>query len=139
MNHVKTEGIFAFGLLMIPKVMKDVTGIELLGTEAVLSGFRRVSLAGRNYPGITRDDHGGVRGIYYADTDADMIRRIDAFEGDEYRRDIVSIRLASGEVCSAGVYLMSKTGEALVTNESWDLEAYKREHLQDFLNGVVDR
>ena len=55
-------------------------------------------------------------------------------ERDEYRRQIVSIKLSSGRALKAYVYVMSQEGESLITLEPWDLEAFKREHLQQYLN-----
>ena len=118
---------------MIPELMKAVIKRELIAEEAVLDVYRRVSLKDRNYPGIIQAEGSSVPGIYYERIDLELMACLDKFEGDEYRRDIVSIKLRSGRVLDAYVYLMSKIDVTLITENSWDLEAFRGEYLEGYL------
>ena len=60
------------------------------------------------YPALRLDDAGdAIPGFVFASIDlADHWRRLDDFEGDEYRRAVADVRLDDGEVVPACLYVL---------------------------------
>ncbi|KAK8065370.1 hypothetical protein PG997_012117 [Apiospora hydei] len=105
----RTHTAFFYGTLMAPEVFftvayrnspLNVAVLKSLHTfqPAVLHGFRRRRVRYADYPGITRDttsEDASVRGTYVTGlTDANMFH-LDAFEGCEYERENVTVKLLS--------------------------------------------
>ena len=44
--------LFAYGTLMVPEVLRAVTGREFTWREAVLRGYVRLTVRGQSYPGV---------------------------------------------------------------------------------------
>jgi gamma-glutamylcyclotransferase (GGCT)/AIG2-like uncharacterized protein YtfP len=63
------------------------------------------------YPGIVLDEHGDtVHGLVFtSDSLPDHWDRLDAFEGEGYRRVVAMARLEDGRVVEAHVYSLSET------------------------------
>lgn len=115
--------VFTYGSLMFPEVWTRVVGGRHRAEPAVLDGFSRHALAGRDYPGMVRAAAASqVQGVLWRDVDDVDLGRLDAFEGAEYRRIEVPVRRASGEVLQAGTYLYV-AGDLLVAQD-WDPQAF---------------
>ncbi|KAK8058287.1 hypothetical protein PG994_008735 [Apiospora phragmitis] len=103
-----THTAFFYGTLMAPEVFftvayrnttMDASDLKSLHTfqPAVLHGFCRRRVQHADYPGITRDntdsEDASVRGTYVTGLiDANMFH-LDAFEGFEYERETVTVKL----------------------------------------------
>jgi gamma-glutamylcyclotransferase (GGCT)/AIG2-like uncharacterized protein YtfP len=85
--------VFTYGSLMFAPVWQRVVGGAYRSAPAWLDGYARHALADDAYPGMIEAAGSRVDGLVYFDvTDADLAR-LDAFEGDEYRRIAVSLTL----------------------------------------------
>ncbi len=90
----------------------------------------------RHYPGVvpSSDPADAVRGEVYLLRDADLLERLDAYEGigpdalepHEYVRTLQTVRLASGEAVEAWVYLYNWPVDKLVRLASGDFLAGQR-------------
>lgn len=64
---------------------------------AILPNHIRKRVVFADYPGVIPSDGESVRGVYVTGLTASDISRLDTFEGDEYTRQKVSIRLLQEE------------------------------------------
>lgn len=64
---------------------------------AILPNHIRKRVVFADYPGVIPSDGESVRGVYVTGLTASDISRLDTFEGDEYTRQEVSIRLLQEE------------------------------------------
>lgn len=97
--------VFTYGSLMFPEVWQRVVRGDYRSAPAVLDGHARFALAGETYPGTIARTGASVAGIvYFHVSDAD-VAALDAFEGSEYRRDRVQVRLDSGALEDAHTYI----------------------------------
>lgn len=64
---------------------------------AILPNHIRKRVVSADYPGVIPSDGESVRGVYVTGLTASDISRLDTFEGDEYTRQKVSIRLLQEE------------------------------------------
>lgn len=143
---------FFYGTLMAPKVLRRVchgpharesaTSSAITVRPALLKSYRRHRVLGAEYPAIVPHQPSTVRGTLVEGlTDGD-IWRLDIFEGDEYERKRVSVRVITSEEQGTGEpseeQLGSEiqaesyiwiAGEDQLEDEEWDFEEFMREKM----------
>lgn len=142
-NQAEGRSAFFYGTLMAPQVLHRVchgssspsnpiyASHNLKTTPAILHNFRRHKVRHADYPAILPISGSTVRGTFVSGlTDAD-IWRLDLFEGDEYERRGVRVKLLaevgdeSGEGNVEGEEVEAETyvwiaGEKRLEDEEWD-------------------
>lgn len=117
--------LFVYGTLQYPAIAAAVTGQRLQGAPAVLDGYTRRAVRGEPYPGIIPCADGLVEGVLYEAVDPAAQRRIDAFEGDLYRRETVAVRrLDDGTTITAQTYVVRPGARAALAGSDWDPETF---------------
>ncbi|PHH92308.1 hypothetical protein CDD83_8022 [Cordyceps sp. RAO-2017] len=135
-----------FGDPSPPKVIRELYTF----TAAILDGYCRHCVQLADYPGIIPEQGRSVRGVYATGlTDANM-EKLDHFEGSEYERVQVQVRLlgrkgddAGGEEKKASVYVFRHPDD--LERAEWDFEAFRRDKMEswtrqrwDYIDGTVD-
>ena len=128
--------MFVYGTLLIPAVMKAVTGQLFEHQPASLPGYARYIIKGQVFPGIIAAQDKSVDGMIYNAIDEMILQRLDAFESDVYERKKVLVTLENNQQVPAYTYVISRQHEYLLTDKSWDLEVFNRKHLADYLNRI---
>lgn len=144
---------FFYGTLMAPQVLHRVChgssdpSNPIFATHkfktrsAILHEHRRHRVKDADYPGVVPHENATVRGTYVTGlTDAD-IWRLDIFEGDQYRRRKVNVRIldkvgeddgqgnVEGEEFEAETYIWT-AGEDGLEDKEWDFAEFQREKMQ---------
>ncbi|KAF2084599.1 hypothetical protein K490DRAFT_48664 [Saccharata proteae CBS 121410] len=153
----KTHNAFFYGTLMAPAVLHRVTHgttsptsvqrAQFKITPALLTNHRRHRVRSADYPAILPDDHSGasVRGTFVTGLTDENIMRLDLFEGSEYERRKVTVRLLKqdgeseeGVLNGEGKTKMEEVeaetyvwiaGEHELEHEEWDFDEFVREKL----------
>jgi gamma-glutamylcyclotransferase (GGCT)/AIG2-like uncharacterized protein YtfP len=120
--------IFTYGSLMFDEVWRQVVTGHYRSTPAMLRHHQRHALTGLSYPGVVAAPGEQVAGRLYLDVSADDIARLDAFEGREYRRDLLQVVLAGGALASAWTYIWLDPQR--VSGKPWASDAFE---LHEFL------
>ncbi|MCJ1382027.1 hypothetical protein MMC17_005139 [Xylographa soralifera] len=120
---------------------------SLMIRPAILQGYSRYKVRGCDYPAIlpsptsstTMVESSSVRGTIVTGLSARNVYRLDVFEGDEYKRQEVSVQLISPGAGDGSGELMGKTvdaetyvwvdGEERLEEGEWDFETFVREKL----------
>ena len=125
--------VFTYGSLIFAPVWQRVVRGRHAHRAARLHGFERRAVRGRTYPAIVARDGGSVDGMLHLDVDDGDLRRLDVFEGDEYERRTVVVRLLDGSACTvpAQAYAWRDPGELLA--HDWDSAWFERHALDAFL------
>ncbi|KAE9968560.1 hypothetical protein EG328_007493 [Venturia inaequalis] len=143
---------FFYGTLMAPKVLRRVchgphahdsaTSTAITVRPALLKSYRRHRVLGAEYPAIVPHEPSTVRGTLVEGlTDGD-IWRLDLFEGDEYERKKVSVRVITskeqgtgepseedlGDEVQAESYIWI-AGEHQLEDGEWDFDEFMREKM----------
>ncbi|WP_019139836.1 gamma-glutamylcyclotransferase family protein [Noviherbaspirillum massiliense] len=118
-----TIHVFTYGSLMFPEVWERVVRGRYRSAPASVAGHARYAVAGATYPGMVRNADDRVEGIVYFDVAPDDVAVLDAFEGSEYRRDMVEAVLASGASLSAGAFIYLLPGR--LSALPWNPEAFQ--------------
>ena len=124
------DRLFTYGTLEIPSVVQRVLGRDLEGEPAVLYGYARFLVRGECHPGIMERAGASVSGTIYKGLDPALFSRLDRYEGEEYRKQIVQVITSSGEPQMAYTYTCLA---GMLSEAPWDREVFIRDHLQEFL------
>lgn len=123
-----------FGSSRPPKSVRD----QLTITPAVLHSYCRHKVYYADYPGIIPQEGKSVLGVYVTGLNNENIRRLDYFEGSQYRRVKVKIRLlegvrnlevggTEGKEVEAETYVFRKKSDLM--DEEWDFQKFVKEKM----------
>lgn len=129
--------LFCYGTLQFPEVMARVCGVQAAGRHAILEEFACYRVADRTYPGIVPCTGAQTRGMVYTGIDRRRLARLDAYEGDEYRRRQVRVRGDDGRLRRAWTYVYRTHLHALLSDEPWDRDAFARHELAAWLQRIA--
>ena len=118
--------LFAYGTLMCPDILQEVSGLALHGEPAVLHGFARYRVRGEHYPAIIPEDRGQVEGLLYAPPDTGAWRRLDLFEGAMYVRSSVQVETPNSTLYAAETYVLRPDYQGCLDNADWDFEHFMK-------------
>jgi gamma-glutamylcyclotransferase (GGCT)/AIG2-like uncharacterized protein YtfP len=125
--------VFTYGSLILPSVMTAVTGKRFQMLRAHLKNYARFKVKEESYPGIVRRKGATTDGIVHRDVDDLSLKLLDGFEGEFYKRISVRVEVDQEGPLTAETYSISPEHLHLLTSEPWDLDEFKRNHLQEFL------
>lgn len=147
---------FFYGTLMAPQVLHRVChgsmnpSNPLYATHtltirpAILHSFRRHRVKNADYPAIIPRSDSTVRGALVTGLRDTDIFRLDTFEGDEYRRDVVQAKVLTavgdekgegnkeGESVEAETYVWV-VGEQRLEDAEWDFAEFQRKKLRRWI------
>lgn len=118
---------------MCADIMAAVCGHAVRGESATLEGFARHPVRDERYPGIRPDPCASVSGVVYRTLGAEALARLDAFEGVQYQRRRVGVRLASGEDIAAETYLFDPGLHHLLLPGDWCYEDFLKTGKAEFM------
>lgn len=110
-------------------------------TPAILPDYCRHKVRHCDYPAIIRSEGGSVRGTFVTGLTAGDIWRLDIFEGSQYKRIKVSVKLlakvhedsgtthAEGDEVEAETYVWIESEDDLEDGE-WDFVEFQREKMR---------
>lgn len=113
---------------MFAEVWQRVVRGQYASCAAALDGYCRFAVRDATYPGIIASEGNSVAGLVYLDVDAADLARLDAFEGDLYRRIDVVVIDANGHAMKVQTYLCLQP--ACLSDQPWLPESFA---LQRFL------
>ena len=143
---------FTYGSLMWADIMAIVCGrrVDAHAThppfdrhKAWLSAHVRLSVRDQDYPGLRPaiSEEGDVRpveGVLYRGLSDSEFNRLDAFEGAEYERVLVSVQVEGhGEPQAAWVYRFREDVADRLLPQPWDPEQFEREGKARFMQRHV--
>lgn len=128
---------FVYGTLLYPENLRVLLGRVPAIVPAEVRGFARFSIVDEQYPGVVRaSPESVVLGALLEDLTSEEMELLDAFEGDEYERVVVSATpVAGGDPVEAGLYLFLRT--AALADAPWDPEAFRGTNLEEWTSNCV--
>jgi gamma-glutamylcyclotransferase (GGCT)/AIG2-like uncharacterized protein YtfP len=122
--------LFVYGSLMFETVWMRVVGEQSAGMPAILDGYQRYAVRDETYPAIITQPGGRVEGRLMLSLRPQQLERLDAFEGTDYRRIDVEVRLG-GRLRPAQTYLFLRADQLL--QQPWDVEGFARTGIIEFM------
>ncbi|KAI0965076.1 AIG2-like protein [Xylaria arbuscula] len=147
----KPRPLFIYGTLRaLPLLSWALTGdasnisaVSKLVQPARIYGYARFALKNRDYPAVIKDESrsSSVDGYLLTLETISQRKKLDSFEGEEYRLESVSVTVFENsdrhreekEVVEADIYLWAGDSNALSVT-SWELESFEKERLGDWLD-----
>lgn len=128
--------VFTYGTLMFPVVWQFVVGRAYATVDGELNGYRVLRIRDAIYPGmVLADGSHTARGVVHLDVDEPALVRLDRFEGDCYRRELVTVTCADGVRREAFAYVVPGETEQVLTDEIWTADQFlARGDLDRFLS-----
>jgi gamma-glutamylcyclotransferase (GGCT)/AIG2-like uncharacterized protein YtfP len=139
--HPPSRPLFLYGTLRaLPLLAWVVTGnsekvdevTPLIRSPAILKGYTRLSLVGKDYPALVKRPDSEVDGLLFVPKARSQRVKLDHFEGETYRVTPVQVDLRSTLV-DADAYVWIGDEQAL-SNTPWDLQLFIKERLEDWLD-----
>ncbi|MDZ7734952.1 MAG: gamma-glutamylcyclotransferase family protein [Gammaproteobacteria bacterium] len=116
--------VFVYGTLLIPDIMREVTGRQYAGVAAVLRGYRRYRMRNRSYPGVVAEAGAEVHGMLF-EAGPVALAALDRYEGSCYERRILTVEVKD-ETRQAHVYVIPDSCRHLIEPVEWDLDYWRR-------------
>ncbi|MFN6359480.1 MAG: gamma-glutamylcyclotransferase family protein [Burkholderiales bacterium] len=126
-----TPHCFSYGSLMFREIMEAVADQRDLRNEpASLIAWQRFAIREASYPAAcpSRLD-ASIQGILWFDLSESAWKRLDAFEGQAYRRVLVEVKT---EVGTHSAWVYEFLDQALMLSSDWDEAGFRAQHLASF-------
>lgn len=123
--------VFTYGSLMFDAVWRAIVPAGGASLTGRIQGWRRCALRDATYPGLIACPGRSVHGRLWLDVAPADLARLDAFEGQEYRREAVLVLPDDGSPprpAQAWVWL----DEDRLLDHDWDPARFERDHLAGF-------
>jgi len=118
--------VFTYGSLMFDEVWTLVVTGRYRSLAGTLADHGRFAVAEQAYPGMIASADARVVGVIHLDVDDTDLRRLDRFEGDDYRRVTVSVACADGAIRDSETYLYEHPERLLAS--AWEPAAFAMDH-----------
>lgn len=129
------QHLFVYGSLLFPDLVTALTGRRFRFMPAILYGFRRFRVTGCDYPAIIETPGAKVHGHIIQDVDAKSIQMLTFFEGEEYKKQQVTVSLSDKKIeVTAFVWTGNK---ALLEETDWDESEFEGQSLAFYLKEVA--
>lgn len=116
--------LFAYGTLMDPEIMAQVSGSTCRSRKATLHQFVRKTVRGEVYPAITMQQGSSVDGVVYFNVSTAAVERLDKFEGFLYERTETAVICDDGKCVEIHTYII-RTGYAhQLSDIDWSYEKF---------------
>jgi gamma-glutamylcyclotransferase (GGCT)/AIG2-like uncharacterized protein YtfP len=126
--------LFVYGSLMFDAVWQRIARTSNPGLPATAHGWSVRSLHGVSYPGLVPAPHDSLAsGLLRTGVSPAALARLDAFEGPDYLRQLITITMPDGSSSSAWAWIVSPAAMHLVLPDPWDADLFARDSLTDFL------
>jgi gamma-glutamylcyclotransferase (GGCT)/AIG2-like uncharacterized protein YtfP len=128
-----TANIFTYGSLMFERVWQRVVRGRYGHHRAIVKGWRRLCIRGRDYPGAIPGP-GRIEGVLWLRVSASDVGRLDRFEGAEYSRTACTVEGPGPSGASvAYIYRFRDALSHRLLERPWDAPAFERIGLWRFL------
>ncbi|KAK3389461.1 hypothetical protein B0H63DRAFT_99321 [Podospora didyma] len=140
--------LFIYGALCaMPLLAWTMTGeatkidqVRPLLRRAVVHGYKRCPLYGRDYPAAVPYANSSVDGYLLTPESTSQRRKLDDFEGEAYKIVQVAVTLddgdgqSSGNIIEADMYVWDQNIETVDRGGRWDLDIFIEDRLEDRLD-----
>lgn len=126
--------VFTYGSLMFPEVWTRLIPRPTASVSARLPGYVREGVRGASYPGIRAQTDAQTPGRLYLNVDHEALSRLDLFEGHDYRRETVQVRVDTpdGRHLNLPAEVYCFVDSAALDGLPWDPARFARDFAASF-------
>jgi len=107
---------------MLTDVMQSVARCRLQPKSALLHDYTCYRVRDAVYPGIVYEPGGLVFGVVYSGLDQQQLSVLDKYEGEIFRRKMVSAHMQDGTSVPAWSYVIADEYRRRLSDEPWDIQ-----------------
>lgn len=122
--------VFVSGPLMFRDLIKAVTGKVFTVESGVLHGYAQFTIKDKGQSAMIPFPDRMVEGVVYLDVDDDSLARIDAFQGNRFEREDVTVEAENGEWLEASAYCLKLRRRKILSAEEWSEDVYRDNFLK---------
>jgi hypothetical protein len=122
--------VFVSGPLMFRDLIKAVTGKVFTVESGVLHGYAQFTIKDEGQSAMIPFPDRMVEGVVYLDVDDDSLARIDAFQGNRFEREEVTVEAENGEWLEASAYCLKQRRRKILSAEEWSEDVYRDNFLK---------
>lgn len=126
--------VFTYGSLMFAPVWQRIVRSRPASRPARLSGFERLSVRDETYPAIVERSGASVEGVLYLEVADDDLQRLDAFEGSDYERRTLAVRILEGGAGHVPAETYVWRDPVRLHARPWDAQGFERDAMTSFLH-----
>jgi len=125
--------IFVYGSLIIPQVMRRVTGRSFSSEEAFLRGYAQFRLKDEADAALIPFPDKETDGVVYYDVDEETAGRLDAFAGARFERIEVNVETEGRAWVEAQTHILRRAQRKRLATEPWDELKFRSRDMDAFL------
>ena len=127
-----SDHLFCYGTLLESQIMRMVIGKEYTMQDATLLGYSRYLVKGGDYPGVVQNPQGEAEGKLCLGVTSSDLKKLDRFEGELYRRQLVRVKAPYNRTVNAWCYVVPRRSSMRLSKKEWSLEEYRMKILKRY-------
>jgi len=128
--------LFVYWTLLFDEIVEKICGKIFKSIKWNLLWYKRYSVKGQMYPAIVMCNDCVVEGRILFDVDDESLKKIDEFEWDEYRKEIVRVKSGLWDL-QCLVYIWNK--DISLLEGDWNIEEFKQKYLRYYLEVKLEK
>ncbi len=125
--------VFVSGPLMFKEVFQAVTGKTFPAQSGLLHGYAQFAIRDEGQAAMIPFPDRAVDGVVYIDVDAEALARMDAFQGNRFEREEVTVESEAGAWLEAEAYCLKLRRRKVLSVDDWDEDVFRDNHLKKVL------
>lgn len=125
--------VFVSGPLMFMELFTAVTGKSFTTKFGVLRGYTQFAVKEDGQSAMIPFPDKLVDGVIYIDVDDDSMALLDAFQGNRFVREEVSVEGEGGEWLDASAYCLNLSRKGILSRDEWDEDVFRGTYLKKAL------
>lgn len=125
--------VFVSGPLMFMELFAAITGSSCVTKFGVLRGYAQFAVKNEGQSAMIPFPDKLVDGVVYMDVDDGALALLDAFQGNRFVREEVSVEGEGGEWLEATAYCLKLSQKDILSREEWDEDVYRGKYLKKVL------
>lgn len=126
--------VFVYGTLLFPEVRDRVLVGRYPVRPAAVAGWRRRRIEGEVHPVAVPEAGAAIPGEVLVGVEPADVARLDAFEGEDYRRATATASFAQGGEGRVELYVLRPGAAIRPAHGDWDPAEFRRSGLEVFLD-----
>jgi len=120
------KSLFVYGTLMFPEIQRKIIGRCPKKQRATLHGYARYKIKDANYPAAIPEPESVIQGYVLFELTDEELKRIDQYEGAEYKRIPVSVSLEDGTSFETFAYILKEEFRDEIIPVHWSADDFDR-------------
>ena len=124
---------------MYQPLLRALVERDLSSEEAILEDYACLGVKAAAYPAIVAEKGSQVSGALVRNIPPGAWQRIDRYEGEYYRRELVQVTLADGSAIDASTYIIRPRYHSRLSRRPWQYDPDAERYAQTQCDALLQR